>query len=302
MHKVEKETTLFEELATWQSSLSRSRLKQFLQHRRVLVNGRPVTQYNHPLHEGDVIELGQSDKGRGDANSRYLKILYEDRFLVVINKNEGILSMATSHHAFCVKTVLDNYFERTHQRCHVHLVHRLDRDTSGLMIFAKSRDVQMRFEADWKGIVYDRRYVAVAEGVMQTSDGTVSNWLKDNKQYFTYSSPVDNGGKFAVTHYRVLERGRNNTLVELKLDTGRKNQIRVHLSDLGHPVLGDRKYGIVPDIVDSRMHSGGAPASSGLATAKRLCLHAYRLHFTHPVTGEQMQFDTPVPNYFLNLL
>lgn len=302
MHKVEKETTLFEELMQWQTSMSRTKLKQCLQHRRVLVNGRAVTQFNHPLHVGDVIAIGQSDHGRGDANSRYLKILYEDRYLVVINKNEGILSMATSHHAFCVKRVLDGYFDRTHQKCRAHLVHRLDRDTSGLMIFAKSRDVQMRFEADWKGIVYDRRYVAVAEGVMPTDEGTVSNWLKDNKQYFTYSSPVDNGGKFAVTHYRVLERGQNNTLVELKLDTGRKNQIRVHLSDLGHPVLGDPKYGAVADIVDTPMRGNADVAPSSHPAAKRLCLHAYRLHFTHPVTGETMQFDTPVPNYFLSLL
>lgn len=280
------ENQLLPTLIEWQRDMSRSKIKQLLQQGRILVNGQAVTQFNFVVKPGDKIEIGSSSTQRQGLTNRYLTLVYEDRYLVVIDKREGILSMATSHHAFCLKNVLDRYFESTHQRCHAHLVHRLDRDTSGLMIFAKSREVQQLFEADWKGLVYDRRYVAVAEGLMQENEGTVSNWLKDNKQCFTYSSTTDNGGKWAVTHFRVLEKGETNTLVELKLDTGRKNQIRVHLSDLGHPVLGDVKY-------SPNTEQAGAP---------RLCLHAYRLHFTHPVTQQEMCFDTPVPPLFEKLL
>lgn len=288
---VDKEITLLPMLIEWQKEMSRNRLKQYLQNGRIHVNGKPITRFDYALKPGDRLEIGSASSRKSELNNKYLRMVYEDKYLVVIEKREGILSMATSHHAFCVKTVLDNYFERNHLRCHAHLVHRLDRDTSGLMIFAKSREVQQLFEADWKGLVYDRRYVAVAKGRMENESGTVSNWLKDNKQYFTYSSEVDNGGKWAVTHYRVLDYGKVNTLVELRLDTGRKNQIRVHLSDLRHPVLGDRKYGGMPD-----------NAGEDETLAPRLCLHAYRLHFRHPVTGDDMAFDTPIPTLFQSLL
>lgn len=295
MLKITKEAQLLATLLEWQKDMSRSKVKQILQNRRILVNGKPTTQFDYMLQPGDKLEIASASAVNRGLSNKYLEIVYEDRFLVVIDKKEGILSMGTSHHAFCLKTVLDRYFDKTHQRCRAHVVHRLDRDTSGLMIFAKSRDVQQLFEADWKGLVYDRRYVAVAEGVMNQDNGTISNWLKDNKQCFTFSSQVDNGGKWAVTHFQVLERGNENTLVELKLDTGRKNQIRVHLSDLGHPVLGDPKYNIAPEDRETE-------ANQGVQNAPRLCLHAYKLHFTHPVTQEPMCFDTPIPKLFKTLL
>ena len=283
---VKNDTCLLPYLMEKFSDMSRSRIKQLLSRRRILVNGKSITRHDTPLRSGDVVEIGSAMAEVDRLNSRYLRLVYEDNHLVVIDKREGILSMATSHHSFCVKTILDEYFERCHLRCHAHLVHRLDRETSGLMLYAKSRNVQHLFETDWKGLVYDRRYVAVVLGKMEKDEGTISNWLTDNKQFFTYSSPVDNGGKYAVTHYRVLRRGAVNTLVEARLDTGRKNQIRVHLSDIAHPVLGDRKYG--PD--------------NDAAAFSRLCLHAYRLHFIHPITGERLMFDTPVPSKFLAAL
>jgi len=282
-----KDTTLLPLLIEINKGMSRSKVKQLLQSGRVLVNGKAVTQFDHPLKPGDCVDIGAATMTKRPLSNKWVQLVYEDKYLVVIDKREGILSMATSHHAFCVKTVLDNYFEARHQRCHAHIVHRLDRDTSGLMIFAKSHDVQQRFEADWKGIVYDRRYVAVAEGIIENDNNTITSWLKENKQGFVYSDnsqPPAPDAKYAVTHYKVLERGKTNTLVELRLDTGRKNQIRVHLSDLNHPVVGDPKY------------------SAQSTVAPRLCLHAYRLHFTHPITGEQMLFDTPIPGTFRGLL
>ena len=188
----------------------------------------------------------------------------------------GMANIATGN----VKSVLDDYFLKSRQKCRAHVVHRLDRDTSGLMVYAKDIETEQIFEHNWQDIVYDRRYVAVVSGEMESSEGTVANWLKDNKAYITYSSPVDNGGKYAVTHYRVLDRTTDHSLVEFQLETGRKNQIRVHSADMGHPVCGDVKYG-----------NGDDPL-------RRLCLHAYMLCFEHPVTHEPMEFETMIPTQF----
>ena len=149
-----------------------------------------------------------------------------------------------------------------------------------MLIFAKSKKVALKFEEDWKERVYDRRYVALVHGELPKSQGTVASWLKDDSHYVTHSSQEDNGGKYAVTHYKKLKSGNGYSLVELQLETGRKNQIRVHLQDLGCPVVGDLKYG-----------DGSDPIN-------RLGLHAYKLCFKHPVTGEDMKFESDVPKSF----
>ena len=261
---------------------SRTKVKSTLAGRGVKVNGKVVTQFDHPLHAGDEISVSKS-KVNDTFKSRYVKIVYEDKWIVVVEKNIGILSMAAGHSSLNVKSVLDDYFKKTRQDCRAHVVHRLDRDTSGLMIYAKDIETELILEHNWHDIVYDRRYVAVVSGEMEDDQGTVASWLKDNKAYVTYSSPVDNGGKHAVTHYFTLDRTTDYSLVEFKLETGRKNQIRVHSADIGHPVCGDVKYG-----------NGNDPLH-------RLCLHALCLCFYHPVTGQQMEFETPIPTAFRNL-
>lgn len=263
-------------------SESRSKLKATLQGHGIKVNGKIVTQFDLPLQKGDKISISRHKK-QNQFKSRFVKIVYEDRWLVVVEKNIGILSMAAGHSSLNVKKVLDDYFLKSHQKCRAHVVHRLDRDTSGLMVYAKDIETEQIFEHNWHQIVYDRRYVAVVSGEMEQNEGTIANWLKDNKAYITYSSPVDNGGKYAVTHWHVLNRTTEHSLVEYKLETGRKNQIRVHSADMGHPVCGDTKYG-----------NGDAPLH-------RLCLHAYLLCFTHPITGEPMEFSTPIPTNFRSL-
>lgn len=263
-------------------SESRSKLKATLQGRGIAVNGRMVTQFDYQLKAGDKIIISRHKK-QNQFKSRYVKIVYEDRWLVVVEKNIGILSMAVGHSSLNVKSVLDDYFLKSRQKCRAHVVHRLDRDTSGLMVYAKDIETEQILEHNWHQIVYDRRYVAVVSGEMEQDNGTIANWLKDNKAYITYSSPTDNGGKYAVTHFQVLNRTTEHSLVEYKLETGRKNQIRVHSADMGHPVCGDVKYG-----------NGDDPLH-------RLCLHAYMLCFTHPVTGEPMEFSTPIPTAFRSL-
>ena len=258
---------------------SKTKVKATLQGHGIKVNGKVVTQFDFPLKPGMKVSVSQT-KRNNQFKSRYIKIVYEDRWLVVVEKNPGILSMAAGHRSLNVKSVLDDYFKKTGQKCRAHVVHRLDRDTSGLMVYAKDIETEQIFEHNWHEIVYDRRYVAVVSGEVVENEGTISNWLKDNSAYVTYSSPVDNGGKFAVTHYRVLDRTTDHSLVEFKLETGRKNQIRVHSADMGHPVCGDPKYG-----------NGDDPIH-------RLCLHAFMLCFWHPVTNERMDFETLIPTQF----
>lgn len=262
---------------------SRTKVKQTLQGRGIRVDGKTVTRFDLPLNPGMKVAVSMTKKNNDTFRSRYLKIVYEDRYLVVVEKAVGILSMAAGHSSLNVKTVLDEYFSKTRQHCQAHVVHRLDRDTSGLMIYAKDKQTELALEQDWHGTVYDRRYVAVVSGEMEENEGTVANWLKDNKAYVTYSSATDNGGKYAVTHFHTLARTVDHSLVEFRLETGRKNQIRVHTADMGHPVCGDIKYG-----------NGDDPCH-------RLCLHAYVLCFYHPVTHKPMEFETPIPPEFRRL-
>ena len=278
---VEEEAPLLEWLLAHLKG-SKTKIKATLQGRGIKVNGKITTQFDYLLKPGAKISVSQTKKN-DQFKSRYVKIVYEDRWLVVIEKNIGILSMAAGHKSLNVKSVLDDYFKKSGQRCTAHVVHRLDRDTSGLMVYAKDMETEQIFEHNWHEIVYDRRYVAVVSGEVEPDEGTIANWLRDNKAYVTYSSPVDNGGKYAVTHFHVLNRTTEPSLVEYQLETGRKNQIRVHSADMGHPVCGDPKYG-----------NGDDPIH-------RLCLHACVLCFYHPVTGERMEFETPIPTQFRQL-
>ena len=262
---------------------TRSKVKATLQGRGIKVDGKTVSQFDFMLEPGMKVAVSNTKRNQKGFKSRYVKIVYEDRWLIVVEKAVGILSMAAGHSSLNVKAVLDDYFKKSRQHCTAHVVHRLDRDTSGLMVYAKDMETEQILEHNWHDIVYDRRYVAVVSGEMEQDEGTIANWLKDNKAYVTYSSPVDNGGKYAVTHFHVLDRTTEHSLVEYKLETGRKNQIRVHSADMGHPVCGDTKYG-----------NGDDPLH-------RLCLHAWLLCFTHPVTGQSMEFETPIPVAFRKL-
>lgn len=279
---VREETTLLEFIIQ-AMSLSRNRAKDILAGHGVTVDRRNTTRYDEPLHPGQIVRVSKHKRSNQLLN-RYVKIVYEDKDLVVIEKSEGILSMPATAKQYSAKQVLDEYFLKRHFKCTAHTVHRLDRETSGLMMYAKNLEMAKVLEDNWHDIVFDRRYVAVVSGEMEHEGGTIESWLKDNKAYITYSSETDpGGGKYAITHYHTLKTTPRCSLVELKLETGRKNQIRVHMQDIGHPVLGDKKYG-----------DGNDPIG-------RLCLHAYRLDFYHPRTGEVMNFETPFPKEFMKL-
>ena len=280
---VTEEKPLLEFLLANVNNESRTKIKATLRGRGIKVDGKTVTQFDFPLQPGMKVAVSKRKRDDLLLKSRYVKLVYEDRYLVVVEKNIGILSMAAGHSSLNVKSVVDDYFRKSRQLCTAHVVHRLDRDTSGLMVYAKDMETEQILEHNWHDIVYDRRYVAVVSGEVEDEGGTIANWLKDNKAYITYSSPVDNGGKHAVTHFHTLARTTEHSLVEYRLETGRKNQIRVHSADMGHPVCGDIKYG-----------NGDDPLH-------RLCLHAYVLCFYHPVTRERMEFETPIPPAFKSL-
>lgn len=262
-----------------QMGISRNRAKDLLAGRAISVNRKLTTRHDTKLQIGEVVRISRHRQKTMLVN-KYVKIVYEDKDLVVIEKSEGILSIASSPKQYCIKNVLDEYFEKRHFKCTAHVVHRLDRETSGLMIYAKNIETAKMLEENWQEAVYDRRYVALLCGEMKEEGGTIKSWLKESKSFITYSSPTDNGGKLAITHYHRLRSSKNLSLVEMKLETGRKNQIRVQMADLGHPVAGDLKYG------------------NGYNPIHRLALHAYRLNFIHPKTHENMVFETPIPLEF----
>lgn len=231
-----------------------------------------------------------------------IRIVYEDQYIIVIEKREGLLSMGTARgkEEMTAHSLLNNYIRNTAPRRgryapqpRIFIVHRLDRETSGLMVFAKSEEIKRTLQDNWDEIVTGRKYVAVVNGCYQQPaepiQGTIRTWLKENSAYIVYSSPKDNGGQLAITHYKVLDSNpkTRKSLMELELETGRKNQIRVHMQEMGTPIFGDKKY------------YGGIPAHlEESKKARRLYLHAFTLNFIHPVTGKEMKFTTGIPRSF----
>ena len=214
-----------------------------------------------------------------------LQILYEDKDLLVVYKPAGLLTVATATN----KTRTAYYFLTDYvrkgnpkSRNRVFTVHRLDQWTSGVLVFAKSEEIKLRLQAQWKDT--EKKYLAVVHGRLRKKEGVISSYLAENKAFVVYSTRNPEKGKLARTAYKVLKETPRFSLLEITLLTGRKNQIRVHLADVGHPVVGDRKYGKPGDI------------------CKRLALHSKSISFKHPATGESLTFDTNPPDYFRRLL
>lgn len=277
--KVLENDTLLPFVMKKMNGISRNKAKNILSGGSISVDGKKVTQHDFELKPGMEVKIGRNQTGE-PLNSHWVRIVYEDQYLFVVEKRSGILCNSPHSDEETVQGILNQYLEKNHQRCHAHTIHRLDRDTSGLLLFAKDKKVALKFEENWKETVYDRRYVALVHGEMRKKEGAISSWLKDNAQFLTYSSKTDNGGKFATTHYKLIKVSDGYSLVELKLDTGRKNQIRVHLADIGFPVVGDPKYGDGDDKIGC------------------LGLHAYKLCFIHPITHEDLKFETEFPASF----
>lgn len=263
--------------------MKRTRLKQMLAHDQIAVNDMPQRQFDLPLNPGDKVKVNFTREFRVFSHRR-LKLVYEDEDIIVVNKGYGLLSMGNDKtREGTAYSILREYVKWQNPANKLFIIHRLDRDTSGLMMFAKSEEAKRTMQHNWNNMVLNRKYLAVVEGTPDPADGTVKSYLAETSQYEVYSTDDPEKGQLAITRYRTLEAGPRFSLLEVELDTGRKNQIRVHMKDLGHPISGDRKY--------------GAEASP----IHRLALHAQTLRFIHPVTRREMNFSTPVPASFTTL-
>lgn len=278
---VTESVKLMEHLMKSMPDRKRTGIKQMLAHNQVAVNGRPERQFDLVLQPGDSVKVNHIREFKVFSNRR-LKIVYEDDDIIVVNKGYGLLSMGNDKKPNdTAYSILRSYVKWSNPMNKIFIIHRLDRDTSGLMMFAKSIEAKERMQHNWNNMVLDRKYVAVVEGELPEEQGTVRSYLAENSQYEVYSTDSPEKGQLAVTRYRRLQGNSRFNLVEVSLDTGRKNQIRVHMHDLGNPISGDKKYG------------------AGSSPLHRLALHARTLRFVHPITGELMEFSTPVPAGFL---
>jgi pseudouridine synthase, rluA family len=281
---VKEETTLMPFLISSMPERKRTSIKELLRHNQVAVNGTPVSQFNSVLNPGDEVKVNLTREWRVFYNRR-LKLVYEDDDIIVVNKGYGLLSMGNDK----VKdgtaySILREYVKWENPRNKIFIIHRLDRDTSGLMMFAKTIEAKETMQHNWNNMVLNRKYLAVVEGKVEPADGVVRSYLAENSEHEVYSTPDSSKGQLAVTRYRTLSSKNGYSLMEVELDTGRKNQIRVHMKELGHPIAGDRRYG----------------ASS--SPIHRLALHAQTLRFVHPVTRKEMSFTTPVPSGFAKMV
>lgn len=276
---ITSENTLLPFLFETLKNESKTTVKALLAHKQIVVNGKPNTKFDTPLKPGDQVGI-YFDRSHSVLSQSMLNILYEDDSIIVIDKTSGLLSMATDRDK--EKTayhILSDHVKKKNPRNCIFILHRLDRETSGIMMFAKSLKVQESLQKNWDQAITERKYVAVVEGQLQEPQGTVKSYLAENSTYLVHSTTA-NRGKLSITHYRVLKSKGQYSLVELELETGRKNQIRVHMQELGCPVAGDKKYGAKTNPIH------------------RLALHAFKLRFIHPVTQKEMNFETPFPKRF----
>ena len=264
---------------------SRNSVKSLLGSHRVTIDGAPVTQFNFKLFPGDTVIISDSPIRKKTRSN--LPIIYEDNDLIVINKPTKLLSVPSDNEKGSTAfRMVNDYLQQKDKHNRAFIVHRLDEDTSGVLMFAKN-DKMARALTDgdnWNNLTKKRGYYAIVEGELDKKEGTITSYLKKNAQNLMYSSKKKGDGQYAVTHYKVVQENALYTLVDVNIDTGRKNQIRVHFGDLGHHVIGDDKY--------------GEPSNP----IKRLGLHAYELDIVNPLNGKMMKFKAPMPKEFSFLM
>lgn len=262
---------------------NRTFFKSWLKHKKIKVDGRVVFQYNFQLQQGQTVEINWEKEDEKSLPGG-IEILYEDRDIIVISKPAGMLAVATmTEKTRTAYSLLSDHVKKQHRNNKIYVIHRLDRETSGIMMYAKNHEIKESLKEDWYSNVPERTYVAVVEGSITPPSGTIVSWLKENSETIVYSSR-DGEGKKAVTHYETLQLNGHYSLLKIDLETGRKNQIRVHMHDKGTPVTGDQKY-----------EASRNPIS-------RLALHAMVLAFLHPRTGKLLRFESRIPDAFLRLV
>lgn len=279
-YHVENDGELLDFLLATLKDKSRTTVKSYLSHRQIAVNDMPTTQFNTPLHRGDRVTVNFTT-GYKLFKHRRVRIIFEDEYLLVVDKGYGLLSMATKNEKTeTAYRIMSDYVKSNDPEGHIFIVHRLDRDTSGVMIFAKRQRIQELLQRNWNEAVIERKYMAVVEGEPANPEGEVKSYLKENSAMQVYSTNDSKNGQLAITQYNTVASNGRFSLLEVQLKTGRKNQIRVHMHDLGHPIIGDRKYG------------------STCNPLGRVALHAMSLRFKHPITGKMLHFESLTPEKF----
>lgn len=267
---VKENEILIEFLKKMFSNLSKNSVKSLLHNEKVFVNGNMTTKYNYELNAGDIVEIREKV-------AKNIDIIYEDKDIIVINKPSGLLTVATEKekNKTAYHLVME-YLKKKNKNNRIFIIHRLDKDTSGIIMFAKNERAKHLYQDNWNDIVKKRCYYAVIDGKMQKKEGTIKSYLKENGN-MVYSVK-DRSGKLAITEYKVLKERKNISLLDINLKTGRKNQIRVHMKENKTPILGDLKYGEKSKLIN------------------RLALHAYKLELINPVTKKLLIFEASMPN------
>lgn len=285
-YQVKEQCELLDFLMKAKEGISRNSAKSLLTNRMVYVNNTLTTLYNTPLKPGMLVQISKA-KGQREFSNKYIKILYEDAYLLVIEKKEGLATIAGERNPkeMSAQSILTEYVKRSSKQNRVFVIHRMDKEASGLMIFAKDEKTKFTFQDHWDDVVKERRFVAVVWGEMAKDKGVVASWMKDGKLYMTEVVTTSNNDDRALTGYHTIKRANGLSMVELIPETGKKDQIRVHMQQLGHPVVGDEKY-----------------ASDKESILPRLALHAFKLAFYHPITGMKMEYATPYPSDFKRIM
>ena len=283
-YKVKENTTLLEFLLANLKGQSRNNVKSLLTHRQVLIDGAPVTQYDFVLSSGDIVMIAPAPVRKITNPKEKLDIIYEDDELIAINKPSGLLSIASDREKeLTAYRLLMDHVRLSNPRNRIYVVHRIDKDTSGVLIVAKNEKLRDLLQDRWNNIVKFRGYYAIIEGQLKDKEGKIKSWLREASTNLMYSSRKPGDGKESITNYRVIKEIPEYSLLDVNIETGRKNQIRVHMKDLGHNIIGDDRYGATKDPL------------------KRLGLHAYSLEFIHPIKKKMMKFEAKMPAEFVSM-
>ena len=272
--------TLLVSISNFKKDLSKKTIKNYIKNGMVSVNNKVITNSSHLLKDGDKVEISYSKRKIPKFD---LDILYEDEYLIAINKPCGLLSISNDKEKeITAYRMVSDYVKKSNKNKYIFVVHRLDQDTSGILMFCKNEKIRDKMQDNWNTIVKKRGYIAITDGKMSGS-GTIKTYLMEDRKQFVYSSK-NKEGKEAITHYSVIKNNNNYSLLQVFIDTGRRNQIRVHLSERGYPIVGDKKYRCKSNPI------------------KRLCLHANILEFIHPVSKKLIHIECDIPNEFKKII
>ena len=278
-YKVTEGNTLVNSISLFKKDLSKKTIKNYIKNGMVKVNNKVITNSSYLLKIDDLVEITYEKV----INDNKLEILYEDEYLIIINKPYGLLSISNEKEKnITAYRMVSDYVKKNKKGRFIFVVHRLDQDTSGILMFAKNEKIRDMLQDNWNNMVKKRGYAAICDGKV-TKGGTIHTYLREDRNQFVYSDKGTNG-KEAITHYSVIKSNNNYSLLQVFIDTGRRNQIRVHLSELGYPIAGDKKYKCKSNPI------------------KRLCLHANILEFIHPVTKKLIHIESDIPGEFKNII